>query len=354
MISLRINIFCKTKSDAEKLYFATRDWLKHRLGLEINEQKSQIVNLKKRYSQFLGFKMKLNRRGTKKNGEPKYIVKSHIIEKATEKIVQKEHTLIYEIEYPKDRNGQFTATYMYNSFVIGVHNYYDMATHVQKDFRKITFPIQKSLKERLRDRLKTRGQLDNKKIKYTMPKHIQEVYGKSKQIRFVGNDKVLLPIGYVSHKKPLANAKARQAYQGAITTDHYGRAVPKHAHSTANLTRYTSSTKLVLEAVLELYERIVDKNLLIRRVNLVANHVIGEATGPKTAGFEQLNLFVDFEAEQAKEKKLEAELEREKKAQKAMLQIKKKYGKNAILKGMNMTEGATTIDRNKQIGGHKA
>jgi DNA polymerase V len=165
-------------------------------------------------------------------------------------------------------------------------------------------------------------------------------------------DQMVLTIGYDIEN--LSNAKARQAYQGAITTDHYGRAVPKHAHSTANLTRYTSSTKLVLEAVLELYERIVDKNLLIRRVNLVANHVIGEATGPKTAGFEQLNLFVDFEAEQAKEKKLEAELEREKKAQKAMLQIKKKYGKNAILKGMNMTEGATTIDRNKQIGGHKA
>ncbi len=205
-------IFCKTKSDAEKLYFATKDWLKHRLGLEINEEKSQIVNLKKNYSEFLGFKMKLNRRGKKSNDEPKFVVKSHVTEKAQEKIVQKAHALIYEIQYPRDRNGQFTATYMYNSFVIGVHNYYDMATHVHKDFRKIAFPIHKSLKARLRDRLKTRGQLDKKKIEYTMPKHIQEVYGKSKQIRYVGNDKVLVPIGYVSHKKPLAKAKVINKY----------------------------------------------------------------------------------------------------------------------------------------------
>lgn len=205
-------IFCKTRNDAERLYFATKDWLKHRLRLEINEDKSQVVNLKKRYSEFLGFKMKLNRRGTKKNNEAKYIVQSHVTEKAMEKIVQKAHALIYEIEYPKDRNGQFKATYMYNSFVIGVHNYYDMATHVQKDFRKIAFPIYKSLKVRLRDRLKTRGQLDKKNIKYTMSKHIQEIYGKSKQIRFVGNDKVLVPIGYVSHKKPLAKPKVINKY----------------------------------------------------------------------------------------------------------------------------------------------
>lgn len=205
-------IFCKTKSDAQKLYFAAKDWLKHRLGLEINEQKSQIVNLKKRYSEFLGFKMKLNRRGKKTNGDPKYIVQSHITEKAGEKIVKKAHELIYNIEYPKDAKGQCAATYMYNSFVIGVHNYYDMATHVQKDFRKIAFPIQKSLKARLRDRLKTRGQLDEKKIKYTIPKHIQEIYGKSKQIRFVGNDKVLVPIGYVSHKNPVQKARAVNKY----------------------------------------------------------------------------------------------------------------------------------------------
>jgi group II intron reverse transcriptase/maturase len=200
-------IFCKTRSDAQKLYFATKDWLHHRLGLEINEQKSQIVNLKKRYSEFLGFKMKLNRRGEKKNGDPKFIVQSHITEKSAEKIARKAQELIYNIQNPKDKNGQFEATYLYNSFVIGVHNYYDMATHVQKDFRRIAFPIQKSLKTRLRDRLRTRGQLEQKKIPFTIPKHIQEVYGKSQQLRFVGNDKVLVPIGYVSHQNPVQKGR---------------------------------------------------------------------------------------------------------------------------------------------------
>ncbi|MGL4791080.1 MAG: group II intron reverse transcriptase/maturase [Anaerotignaceae bacterium] len=205
-------IFCKTKSDADKLYFATKDWLKHRLGLEVNEQKSQIVNLKKRYSEFLGFKIKLKRRGTKNNGEPKFIVKSHITEKAKEKIVTKAHELIYNIQHPKNGSSQYKETYMYNSFVIGVHNYYDMATQVHKDFREIAFPIQKSLKTRLRKQLKTKRELDKKKIKYPIPKHIAENYGKSKQIRFVGTEKVLVPIGYVSHKKPLAKAKVVNKY----------------------------------------------------------------------------------------------------------------------------------------------
>ncbi len=205
-------IFCKTRGDAQKLFYATKDWLHHRLGLEINEQKSQIVNLKKRYSEFLGFKMKLNRRGKKKNGEPKYIVQSHITEKSAEKIALKARELIYNIQNPADKSGQFAATYVYNSFVIGVHNYYDMATHVQKDFRKIAFPIQKSLKIRLRERLKTKKQLEEKKSNYTIPAHIQEAYGKSKQLRFVGYDKVLVPIGYISYKKPLAKVRKVNKY----------------------------------------------------------------------------------------------------------------------------------------------
>lgn len=165
-------------------------------------------------------------------------------------------------------------------------------------------------------------------------------------------NQMVLTVGYDIEN--LSNPKARQTYQGAVTTDHYGRSVPKHAHGTGNLTVYTSSTKLIMEAVMELYERIVDKNLLIRRVNLVANHVVAEASAPKADSYAQLDLFTDYAAEQEKKQKLEAELAREKKAQKAMLSIKKKYGKNAILKGMNLQEGATTKDRNEQIGGHKA
>lgn len=165
-------------------------------------------------------------------------------------------------------------------------------------------------------------------------------------------DQMVLTVGYDIEN--LTDPNARQAYHGTVTTDHYGRSVPKHAHGTAGLTGYTSSTKLILEAVIELFDRIVDPGLLVRRLNLVANHVIAETGVPKEAGFTQLDLFTDYAAEQEKQSKLDAELEREKKAQKAMLAIKKKYGKNAILKGMNLQEGATTIDRNKQIGGHKA
>lgn len=166
----------------------------------------------------------------------------------------------------------------------------------------------------------------------------------------LATDQMVLTIGYDIEN--LADHTKRQSYHGPITTDHYGRAVPKHAHGTANLPQYTSSTKLIVDAVLNLFDRITDKNLSVRRVNLVANHVKAEASVPKTVP-EQLNFFTDYEAEQEKRKKLEAELAREKEEQKAMLKIKKKFGKNAILKGMNLEEGATTIDRNKQIGGHR-
>ena len=118
--------------------------------------------------------------------------------------------------------------------------------------------------------------------------------------------------------------------------------------------RQTSSTKLILQAVTELYDRIVDKNLLIRRINITANHVIDEATVQKTDNYEQLDLFTDYAAAQARKEREEAELEREKRIQQAMIKIKKKHGKNAILKGMNLEEGATAMDRNRQIGGHKA
>jgi DNA polymerase V len=165
-------------------------------------------------------------------------------------------------------------------------------------------------------------------------------------------DQLVLTVGYDIEN--LTNPKIKKSYHGAITTDRYGRTVPKSAHGSENLGRQTSSTKLILDAVTELFERIVDKNLLIRRVNITANHVVDEATVQKTDNFEQLDLFTDYAAVQAKKEDEEAELAREKKMQQAMLEIKKKHGKNAILKGMNLEEGATTVDRNKQIGGHKA
>jgi len=165
-------------------------------------------------------------------------------------------------------------------------------------------------------------------------------------------DQLVLTVGYDIEN--LTNPEIKKSYHGAITTDHYGRAVPKSAHGSANLGRQTSSTKLILDAVTELFERIVDKNLLVRRVNITANHVVDEASVQKKDCFEQLELFTDYGAEQAKKEAEEAELAREKRMQKAMLEIKKKHGKNAILKGMNLEEGATTVDRNRQIGGHKS
>ena len=165
-------------------------------------------------------------------------------------------------------------------------------------------------------------------------------------------DQLVLTVGYDIDN--LTNPEIKKSYHGAITTDHYGRAVPKSAHGSVNLGRQTSSTKLILDAVTDLFERIVDKSLLIRRVNITTNHVVDEATVQKTDNFEQLDLFTDYAAAHAKKGDEEAELAREKKMQQAMLEIKKKHGKNAIIKGMNLEEGATTVDRNRQIGGHKA
>lgn len=165
-------------------------------------------------------------------------------------------------------------------------------------------------------------------------------------------DQLVLTVGYDIEN--LLDPKRKNLYHGATVTDHYGRTVPKPAHGTVNVIRQTSSAKLLLDAVTELFERIVDKNLLIRRVNITANHVVDETTVQKTDTFLQLDLFTDYAAEQAKKDAEEAELAREKRMQQAMLQIKKKHGRNAILKGMNLEKGATTVDRNNQIGGHKA
>ena len=170
--------------------------------------------------------------------------------------------------------------------------------------------------------------------------------------RLVTNQ-LVVTIGY--DKENLSTPDQKKQYHGEVTKDHYGREIPKHSHGTQNLERYTSSTKLIVGAATELFDRIADKNLLVRRLNIVAAHVIPESEAPKTEpGFEQLDLFTDYAAEQAKQEKEDAALARERKRQEAVLAIKKKFGKNAILRGMNLEEGATAKDRNAQIGGHKA
>jgi DNA polymerase V len=165
-------------------------------------------------------------------------------------------------------------------------------------------------------------------------------------------DQIVLTIGFDIEN--LRDPAIRGQYHGAVTTDHYGREVPKHAHGTGNLGRHTSSAKRIMEAASKLFDSIVDRNLLIRRINVTANHVIEEAAMPKEPEPEQLDLFTDYAEDDAKRKAEETELERERTMQLAMLTIKKRYGKNAILKGMNFEEGATAKDRNSQIGGHKA
>lgn len=165
-------------------------------------------------------------------------------------------------------------------------------------------------------------------------------------------DQMVLTVGYDIEN--LDNTKKNQEYKGEVTIDHYGRRIPKHAHGTTNLSRKTSSTKLITDAVMELFDRIVNPKLLVRRVTLTANRVVDENSVVEENTYEQMNLFTDYEASAKKREEEQAELEREKRMQQAVLNIKKKFGKNAILKGMNLQEGATTVDRNNQIGGHKA
>ena len=165
-------------------------------------------------------------------------------------------------------------------------------------------------------------------------------------------DQMVLTVGY--DRESLTDPEISKKYTGPVTTDHYGRKIPKHAQGTANLHRRTSSTRLIMDAVMGLFDQIVNPDLLVRRVNLVANRVLPERELPKDDGVQQLDLFVDYAAEQKRKEEEDTALQREKRRQQAVLGIRKKYGKNAILKGMNFEEGATTKDRNNQIGGHKA
>lgn len=165
-------------------------------------------------------------------------------------------------------------------------------------------------------------------------------------------NQLTLTVGYDIEN--LTDQNRRKKYHGEVKTDRYGRKIPKHAHGTANLEGYSSSTKQIMAAMLGLFDRIVDKNLLIRRLNVTANRVIDEKSMPKPPQYQQMDFFTDYAAEQEKQKAEQAELAREKKIQEAMIDIKKRFGKNAVLKGTNLSEGATGKDRNNQIGGHKA
>lgn len=162
-------------------------------------------------------------------------------------------------------------------------------------------------------------------------------------------DQMVLTIGY-----DVGNLQGKNSYKGDITVDRYGRRIPKHAHGTANIDCRTSSARLITDAVMKLYDRITDPNLLVRRINITACRVIDENQAKPIGAAEQLDLFTDYEEEERRMEYEKAALEKEKNLQKTIIGLKKKYGKNIVLKGMNLQEGATAKERNAQIGGHKA
>lgn len=166
-------------------------------------------------------------------------------------------------------------------------------------------------------------------------------------------DQLVLTVGY--DIESLTNPDIASRYHGEVRMDHYGRRVPKHAHGTANLGQHTSSRMKIREAVMELYDRIVNPDLLIRRLNLTTNHVVREEIAQnKRPEPVMLDLFTDYEAEKKRKAAENAALAKERKMQEAILKIKKQFGKNALLTGLNFADGATARDRNAQIGGHKA
>ena len=187
-------IFCKKRDDAVKLFEATKKWLWERLGLEISPEKSKIVNLKRHYSEFLGFKLKVREKGKKPNGQSRYVVEAHIKDKALLKIRDKSKEIIGQLRQTYDPGMEYRLIQKYNAYVIGVHNYYAIATHVNVDFHEIAFDVKKSLYNRLKHRLQKKGSITNR--------YIREKYGTSREVRFL-NGHAIVPIAYVQHRVPM-------------------------------------------------------------------------------------------------------------------------------------------------------
>lgn len=166
-------------------------------------------------------------------------------------------------------------------------------------------------------------------------------------------DQLVLTVGYDA--ECLIRPEIRAKYHGEIVTNHYGKPVPKHAHGTFNFEKPTSSSRLIMDGAAELYDRCVNSDLLIRRLNLTTNHVVSETSiSAQDKTPQQLDLFTDYEALAWQRQKEQAKFDKERRIQEAQLRIKQRFGKNAILRGLNFKEGATAKERNQQIGGHKA
>ena len=165
-------------------------------------------------------------------------------------------------------------------------------------------------------------------------------------------NQVVLSINYDSQN--LSDPSRSVKYKGPVTTDRYGRHIPKSAHGSKNTGRYTSSSRLLTDAIMELYEQIVDKDLLIRYIYVIFNHVCPKTQIPTADSEMQLDLFTNYQSEFKHEKEIQEKLDRETKLQESILHLQKRFGKNAVLKGMSLQDGATQKDRNQQIGGHKS
>ena len=205
-------IFTSSYPNAVKLFHATKDWLKERLGLDISPEKSKVISLKEDYSDFLGFRLKVIPRGKTTQGQTKFVVESHVREKSIKKIKDNLAELTHAIQYPKNAaHSEYEEIAKYNAFVLGVHDYYSMATKVSKDFRGLAFSVQKSQKTRFRQRLKTAAEVEKNRIPCHIANVIKERYGRSKQLRYVGGI-ALAPIGYVKHRHPIQRKHGVNSY----------------------------------------------------------------------------------------------------------------------------------------------
>lgn len=203
-------LFAKSYRQAEKLFYAVEGWLKGRLGLAISPEKSKIVNLRETYSEFLGLRIKATNHGG--SNSPKYVVESHIREKSLDKIKSDMKRLIHDIEFPgHGKRAEHAAVTRFNSYVIGVHNYYSMATFICHDFHELAFSVHKSLNARLKKRLKTAKEVKKRKLGYVIPDYIKERYGNSEQLKFV-RGYALAPIGYVKHRNPMLKRRITNSY----------------------------------------------------------------------------------------------------------------------------------------------
>ena len=190
---------------------------------------------------------------------------------------------------------------------------------------------------------------DNKKAKIIVQEMADNLALELVKKKFL-TKQLVLTINYDIEN--LTNPDIFNKYFGEITLDSYGRKIPKHSHGTVNLEHYTSSSSIIMESFVNLFDKISNPILLIRKLNLTVSKLICEDKVQTNKKVEQINLFTDYKKKEIEEAKQKDDENKEKEIQKVILQIKNKYGKNAILKGMNLTEGATAIERNKQIGGH--